>query len=276
MDKVIESVEKLELSSRINEHLAETHANYLSFLRKLLSLDEKVLKLYLKTIKDRELVNNQETELESSFLIELYLNSQRKDSIDIAMKHFEDGNITKEELIKLHRIVIKNSADDHPGNYTLRKDDDKWVGHYGTGGQQRVDYYPPKHTEIDGMLDYILAFLNDDKSDRDINQTLIKPFIVHGFLGYLQAFGNGNTRLGRVLQHGKIWHMTGVQEGIEISHPAIYLSRNYLQTRPQYRELLKNVAREQNWDAWLDYNLNMVDEQLYFSENNLSLIRSRN
>lgn len=276
MDKVVESIEKLELSGRVNAHLAETHANYLSFLRKLLSLDEKVLKLYLKTVKTRELINNQETELEQSFLIELYLNSQRKDSIEQVIQHFADGNITKEEIVKLHRIVIKNSADDDPKNYTFRKDDDKWVGHYGTGGVQKVDYYPPKYSEIDAMLDYILFFLNDDVTARDINHTLIKPFIVHGFLGYLQAFGNGNTRLGRVLQHGKIWHMTGVQDGIDLASPAIYLSRNYLQTRPQYRTLLKNIAQEQNWDAWLEYNLNMVDEQLYFSENNLSLIRTRN
>lgn len=275
MDKVVESIGRLQLSSRINEHLAETHRNYLSFLQQLLSLDEKVLKYYLKTIKNRELINNQETELEQSFLIELYLNSQRKDSIEQVIQHFADGTVTKEEIKKLHRVVIKNSADDEAKNYDFRQDNDKWVGYFGTGGQQRVDYYPPDYTKIGEMLDFILEILNDDTSARDINQTLIKPFVVHGFLGYLQAFGNGNTRLARVLQHGKIWHMTGIQEGIELSSPAIYLSRNYLQTRPQYRELLRDIAREQNWEAWLNYNLNMVDEQLYYSENNLRLIRER-
>jgi len=276
MDKVVESIDKLQISNRINERLHETHANYLSFLRKLLSLDEKVLKLYLKTVKNRELINNQETELEQSFLIELYLNSQRKDSIDIAMQNFADGNITKEELKKLHRIVIKNSVDDDPENYNFRQDNEKWVGYFGTGGAKRIDYYPPDYTDIDGMLDYILEFLNDDESARDINQTLVKPFVVHGFLGYLQAFGNGNTRLARVLQHGKIWHMTSVQDGILLPSPAMYLSKNYLQTRPQYRNLLKEIANSQNWDDWLLYNLNMFDEQLYYSENNLSRIRERN
>ncbi len=276
MDKVMESVEKLELSSRINEHLKETHTNYLRFLKQLTELDEKVLRLYLKTVKNRELVNNQETELEQSFLIELYLNSQRTDSIDIAMKHFEDGNITKEELKKLHRIVIKNSTDDIQSNYNFRQDNNKWVGYFGTGGQQRVDYYPPDYTEIDGMLDYILTVLNDDESSRDINQTLIKPFIVHGFLGYLQAFGNGNTRLARVLQHAKIWQMTEKFEGVALASPAIYLSKNYLQTRAQYREMIKELANNQNWEAWLNYNLNRVDEQLFYSENNLALLRRRN
>lgn len=276
MDKVVESIEKYKISNRVNEHLKYTHENYLNYLKKLNLLDEKVLRLYLKTLKNRELVNNQETELEQSFLIELYLCSQRKDSIDIVMQHFQDGNITKDELKKLHRIVIKNSADDDPKNYNFRTDNEKWVGYFGTGGAKRVDYYPPDYNEIDGLLDFILEFLNDDKSSRDINQTLIKPFIVHGFLGYLQAFGNGNTRLARVLQHGKIWQMTEQQEKIALSSPAVYLSKNYLQTRPQYRTLLKEIANDQNWDAWLDYNLNMFDEQLYYSENNLSLIRERN
>jgi len=275
MDKVIESVEKLKLSNRINEHLAETNANYLSFLRKLLFLDEKVLKLYLKTVKTREIINNQETELEQSFLIELYLNSQRTNSIDIATKMFEDGLITKEEIKKLHRVVIKNSADDDPKNYNFRSDNDKWVGCFGTGGRQVVDYYPPDFKEIDCFMEYILNYLNDEKTDSELNQTLIKPFIVHGLLAYLQAFGNGNTRLARVLQHAKIWHMTNTKEGIFLPTPAIYLSKNYLQTRPQYRELLKELAAEQNWDAWLNYNLNMFDEQLFYSDRNLELLRKR-
>lgn len=275
MDKVVKSIEKLQISNRVNEHLKYTHENYIEYLKKLKELDDRVLKMYLKTLKNRELINNQETESEPSILIELFLNSQRKNSIEIAMQHFADGKITKEELKKLHRIVIKNSADDKPENYNFRQDNKKWVGYFGTGGAQRVDYYPPEYKDIDGMLDFILEILNDDESSKDINQTLIKPFVVHGFLGYLQAFGNGNTRLARVLQHGKIWHMTEKQEGVALSSPAIYLSQNYLLTRHQYRELMKGVAINQDWDAWLNYNLNMVDEQLYMSENNLELIRRR-
>lgn len=275
MDKVIQSVEKLELSRRVHEHLVATYADFLSFSEKLLFLDEKVLKLYLKTIKNREIVNNQETELEESFLIELYSQMQKKDSIEIAMKHFEDGQITKEEIKKLHRVVIKNSSDDDPKNYPYRTDNDKWVGSFGTGGRRIVQYYPPDYKELDELIDFTINMLNDDVKDIQLNHVLIKPFVVHALIAYLQPFGNGNTRLARVLQHAKIWQMQNAKLETPFAFPTLYLSENYLRTRTQYRELIGEVATCQNWDAWLNYNLNMVDEQLYRSGQNLERIRLR-
>ena len=43
-------------------------------------------------------------------------------------------------------------------------------------------------------------------------------------------------------------------------------------TRQYYRALLKNIAVEKDndaWNKWFNYNLNMVDEQLYKITNDL-------
>ena len=247
--------------------------NYMTYLEKLHELNDKTLKIFLKTLKDRELINNQETELEETFLMELYRYHQRKDSIGIVVKLFEDKVITKEEIRKLHRVVIKGSSDDQPKNYNYRSDNDKWVGSYGTGGKINVDYYPPDYHEIGNLMDYSLEFLNNDSSTSNLNSLLIKPFIVHGLIAYIQPFGNGNTRLSRVLQHGKIWQMTNDNLGTNLSLPVLYLSKNYLMTRPQYRQLISKIATEQNWNAWINYNLNMVDEQLYYAGDNLQKVK---
>lgn len=273
MDKVVKSIEGLELSSIVKDHLESTYTDYQKFLEDIYKLDDKTLKLFLKTLKDRELVNNQETELEDTFLIELYRQLQRKDSIEIVMGLFKDDIITLEEIKKLHRVVIKGSSDDEPKNYGYRADNDKWVGSYGTSGDMQIDYYPPDHREITNLMTYSLDFLNDDSRVDGVHQMLIKPFIVHGLIAYIQPFGNGNTRLSRVLQHGKIWQMTNNGLCINLPLPALYLSKNYLMTRPRYRTLIKQIATEQNWDAWLDYNLDMVDEQLYFSGSKLEKVR---
>lgn len=273
MDYVIESVSGLELTRNVKDHLEFTYADYQDFLEELFKLDDKTLKIFLKTLKDRELVNNQETELEDSFLIELYKYHQRKDSIEIVTGLFQDDIITIEELKKLHRVVIKGSSDDNPKNYAYRTDNDKWVGSYGTNGDMCVDYYPPDYNDVINLISITLDILNNDTKDDSLGHMLIKPFIVHGLIAYIQPFGNGNTRLSRVLQHGKIWQMTNDKLGTNLSLPALYLSKNYLQTRPQYRKLIRQIATEQNWNAWLDYNLNMVDEQLYFSQDKLRKVR---
>lgn len=275
MDKVVESIDKLILPKKIVDQLEYIYEEYLELIKKLQTLEDKDLKLFLKTLKNRELVNNQEAELEQSFLIELYMQTQRKTSIEVAMELLEDKHITKEELKKLHRIVIKNSSDDKPENYGFRTDNDKWVGYYGTGNRQVVQYYPPDFNKINPMIDYILEILNDDKSTRDINHPLIKPLIAHGFLAYLQAFGNGNTRLARVLQHGKIWQMTNDFENTELALPVMYLSSNYKKQRSQYREIMEDVAQNQNWEAWLNFNLNMMDENIYQTGNNFDLFAAK-
>lgn len=273
MDKVVYGVKDIEISSKVKEHLEFTYADYKSFLEELYKLDDKTLKLFLKTLKDRELINNQETELEDTFLMELYRYHQRKDSIEIVTDLFSDNIITLEEIKKLHRVVIKGSSDDVSKNYGYRSDNDKWVGGFGTNGDMLVDYCPPDYREVIDLMKCTLNLLNGDSSNRDLNHILVKAFIVHGLIAYIQPFGNGNTRLSRVLQHGKIWQMTNNEFGINLPLPVLYLSKNYLMTRPKYRDLIKKIAISQNWDAWLDYNLNMVDEQLYFSQDKLQRVK---
>ena len=54
--------------------------------------------------------------------------------------------------------------------------------------------------------------------------------------------------------------------------PIIYLSRNYLYTRQAYRNHFTNLAKEESneaWNAWFKYNFNMLDEQLYYLDNNV-------
>jgi len=140
MDKVLQSALDLKLSDKVLDHLKFTYDDYMSYLRILSLLDDKLQKYYLRTLKDREIVNNQEAEYEDNFMMEFYRIYQKKDSILVAMESFKDGEITKNELKKLHRFVIKGSSDDIPSNYDFRKDNDKWVGSFSSMGERYIDY----------------------------------------------------------------------------------------------------------------------------------------
>ena len=269
-------VSNIHLSERTLDHLEFTYEDYLNYLKIIDELDEFKKNLFLKTLKNREIVNNQETEMEESFMVELYNISRRKDSIDIVMQIIEDGSITKEELKKLHRVVIKGSSDDIPSNYNYRTDNNKWVGSFDNYGGKIIDYMPPDYTKIDSLISQTLNYLNKDIGIKNLDHVFVKPFIVHALLAYIQPFGNGNTRLARVLQHGKIWHDTNHKTEFNMVMPTIYLSKNYLQTRPQYREIIKDVSINYNdevWNKWINYNLNMIDEQLNFHEENLKKLK---
>ena len=114
MDIVLESATSIVLSDNNLEHLKETYDEYLEYLYKLSTLDSRVLTSFLSTLKDREIINNQETENEDIFLMEFYRIHQTIDSISVVMESFKDDSIDKDELKYLHEIVIKKNS-----NYIL-------------------------------------------------------------------------------------------------------------------------------------------------------------
>lgn len=278
MDSIVDRISEIQLSDSTKFHLVDTFQSYETYLYKLLQLELKYRKLFLLNLKNREIVNNQEAELQESFLVELYGLTQRRDSIDLVMKYFEAGPITKCKLKKLHQAVIMGSSDDLPSNYDYRDNNDRWVGYIGTNGRQVVDYVIPDYEQIDPLIHQTLDFLNRDEDHPELDHIFIKPFIVHLLLAYIQPFGNGNTRLARVVQHGKIWDSTKKLVNEALPYPAIYLSKNYLLSRSQYRNLIKEVVLSQNdeaWNKWFNYNLNMMDEQLFYTSSNLEKYQMR-
>lgn len=277
MDKLVGNIRNIKIYDNSMFHIEDIMNKYEEYLKKLQQLEPNKLRYFIRYIKDREIINNQETEMEESFMLELFQLSQRKDSIDVTMKYFEDNTLTIDELKKIHRMVIKGSSDDLESNYDLRKDNNKWVGYLGTLGKQVVDYFPPDFNEVEELLEEVLSYLNEQDNTNFIN-IFIKPLIAHALIAYIQPFGNGNTRLARVLQHCKICNSTNQYFKTEFTHPTVYLSKNYLLTRPTYRGLIKEIAINRDndaWNKWFKYNLNMLDEQLFFLDNQITHYRER-
>lgn len=272
MDSLIGNIRNIKIFDSSLFHIEDTVRVYNAYLKKLLELDPAKLKYFIQNLKNREIINNQETELEESFLLELFKLSQRKNSIDITMNLIYQNNLTTTDVKKIHRAVIKGSSDDKEQNYEYRTDNNKWVGSFGTNGEARVDYLPPDFTEIIELMNVILDYFNEN-DNTNFENLFIKPLVAHALIAYLQPFGNGNTRLARVLQHCKICMNTNDVFKTQFTKPVLYLSKNYLLTRGQYRGLIKNLAIQKDddaWNKWFNYNLNMIDEQLYYIDKQLT------
>ena len=270
MDKLIGNVRNITIYNSSMWRFEDISSKYEEYLEKLSMLDPTKLKAFISALKRREIVNNQETEMEESFFVELYQSAKKRDSIEVTMKHFNDGIITKDELKKIHRMVIKGSTDDIESNYNFRCDNNKWVGSFDSRGSRVVDYYPPNYTEIDELLDELLSYFNE--KDDVIDNVFLKPLVFHAALAYIQPFGNGNTRLARVLQHGKICELTNLKYNTLFKYPTLYLSKNYLLQRPSYRGLIRDISVNKDndaWNSWFKFNLNMIDEQLFYLGNQL-------
>lgn len=270
--KIFNEFKNLVVYDNTMLHLQETEEAYHKYITKLMELTPNQLATFVNVLKKNELINNQENETEDPFIVELQLEQQRIDSIQAASKIInEKHTINKDELQKLHKLVIKGSQDDRRENYNYRTFPTK-VGKV-INGEEIISYIPPETSEeIDEDINIILNFLNDDSSAQLIDTIFLKPLIAHALIAILQPFGNGNTRLSRVVQHTKIMDMTNKYYNLNLKYPVLYLSKNYLLTHPVYRGHIGRLAEHQDdkyWNKWFEYNLNMLDEQLYFVNNKL-------
>lgn len=271
--ELIEKIREIELNDKNKWALEDINEKYCNYINQISQFDDKLLNNYLNTIKNAEILNNQQSEIESSLIISLYKNMHKENSIDKIIKLLlEQDNLTKEDLQDLHKTLMAGTTSEANG-YNFRSDNDKFVGTINPDGSKRIDYIPVDYKEIPENMDKALDFLNNN-----VDNVFINPIIFHGVIAAMQPFDDGNTRLSRLVQHAKIWKNTNYLYTKDFKSPLLYLSKNYLITRGKYRKLINNLAIEQNneaWNQWINYNLNMVDEQLYYLDNSISLIKKR-
>ncbi len=266
--KLINELNKLELNDNNKYFLENIINSYLDYIDIIDKFDNKLLEKFLYTLKQMELLNNQQAEQENSLLISIYNNMHKENSLDRMIKILnQKDKLTKEELKDLHKLLMMGTKNESETN-DFRNDDNKFVGSFNIDGTKNIDYIPISYKEIDKCMSYVIDIINY----QNINDPFIKSFVIHALISVLQPFDDGNTRLSRLIQHGKIWKDTNKIFSKKFEKPILYLSKNYLLTRGNYRELLANLAREEDnyaWNKWFNYNLNMVDEQLFYISTNV-------
>ena len=270
--ELIERIENIELNDNNKYYLDETMEEYQNYLNKINNFDPKLLKYFLETLREMELINNHETEYESTMLLMLHKNSHRENSIKRIIKLYsEKEKLDKEDLKLLHKILMQGTQNDL-STYDFRKTDNEFVGAFNSDGSKRIDYMPIDSSEIENDIDKVLDYL----CGNNIDDPFTKSFIAHGIIAVMQPFYDGNTRLSRLLQYAEIWKNTNMLYGTNFQSPTIFLSKNYLMTRGQYRNLITNLAVNKDneaWNKWITYNLNMVNEQLYYLNNNIQRMK---
>jgi Fic family protein len=122
------------------------------------------------------------------------------------------------------------------------------IGNQTTG---EIVYTPPVGEDvICGLLANWENFLHDEN---DIDP-LIKMAVSHYQFEAIHPFYDGNGRTGRIL------NVLFLIEQKLLSLPILYLSRYIVQNKQDYYRLLNQVTREQNWQDWLLFILQGVEQ----------------
>jgi len=113
-----------------------------------------------------------------------------------------------------------------------------------------VIYTPPSGEDvIRKKLSNFEKFINED----DSLDPLIKMALMHYQFEAIHPFSDGNGRTGRILLllYLKMKNLLDV--------PAIYLSEYIIQNKSEYYKRLRLVTEKENWENWVLYMLDMIE-----------------
>ena len=136
-------------------------------------------------------------------------------------------------------------SDKDPGEFRRSQN---WIGGTRPGNARFVP--PPPHLVPDAMA-ALEGFLH---ADEDGLPVLLRAGLAHVQFETIHPFLDGNGRVGRLLITFLLCH-AGV-----IRDPLLYLSLYFKQNRARYYELLDEVRRTGDWEAWLAFFLDGVQK----------------
>jgi Fic family protein len=158
-------------------------------------------------------------------------------------------------IIKIQSIIEENNAG-------IRKLPGTALKNMNTG---EVIYRPPaEEKRIIELMNNLELYINEDKDDLD---PLIKLSIIHYQFESIHPFYDGNGRTGRIIN---VLYL--VLKKL-IDSPILYLSKFIIKNKNEYYRLFQEIRENNNWEAWIIYNLNAVEET---AVNSLGILKNIN
>lgn len=154
----------------------------------------------------------------------------------------EHGMLTNNHILQIQETLEKNRAGFRKQSGTMLKNDQ-------TG---QVVYTPPQHhDEVISLMRGLEDFINSSRSDAD---PLIRMALIHHQFESIHPFYDGNGRTGRIIN---VLYL--VLSGL-LDIPVLYLSRYLVRNKSEYYRLLQSVRDTGEWEAWILYMLEAVEQ----------------
>ncbi|MBM3284260.1 MAG: Fic family protein, partial [Candidatus Aminicenantes bacterium] len=123
-----------------------------------------------------------------------------------------------------------------------------WIG----GPRPGIAHFvPPPPAQVEDCMAQFERFIHDERVPYPV---LVRAALAHVQFEMIHPFLDGNGRIGRLLI-ALLLHLSGV-----LSQPLLYLSLYFKQRRAEYYRLLDLVRSDGDWEAWLDFFLEGVEQ----------------
>ena len=162
-----------------------------------------------------------------------------------ATEHLQTLPLCQRIILECHRILL-NSVRGHgkaPGQYRKIPN---WIGPTGCP-IEKARYVPLSADKLPEAMSRWEKYLHEEAPDR-----LVQLALIHAEFEALHPFLDGNGRLGRMLIPLYL-----NQAGL-IKQPVFYISAYLESHRDEYYERLLAISRDDDWDGWCAFFLNVI------------------
>ena len=169
-------------------------------------------------------------------------------ALDHGLKRMRGGFPLSNRLIReIHGVLLSEGRgmEKSPGEFRTSQN---WIGGSRPGN---AAFVPPPPTEVAGCMGELERFLH---AKEDGTPVLLRAGLAHVQFETIHPFLDGNGRVGRLLITLLLCHAGVLRE------PLLYLSLYFKQHRSAYYDLLDEVRRTGDWEAWLAFFLKGVRE----------------
>jgi Fic family protein len=176
-----------------------------------------------------------------------------------ALRHGYEGVVTKGFRVDL-LLEVCSALRGEPVEFR-KLGEDVEIRNRATG---EVHYTPPSggpgvREKLVNLEDYLVAKVGADP--------LIRMAVGHYQFEAIHPFADGNGRTGRILNILYLLH-----SGL-LSIPVLYLSRYLIQQKPRYYHLLRDLTGKGNWEEWVLFILQGVEETATWTTGRIVAIR---
>ena len=168
-------------------------------------------------------------------------------ALEHGLRSMEEGLPLCNRLIReMHALLLSRGrgSDRNPGEFRTSRN---WIMGTRPG---KAHFVPPPPDLVQDCMSDLERFI-DTPSEAGV---LIKAALAHVQFESIHPFLDGNGRIGRLLIP-----MILRSEGV-LHQPLLYLSLYFKQHRGEYYRLLDAVRSTGDWEAWLDFFLEGVEQ----------------
>lgn len=169
-------------------------------------------------------------------------------ALDHGLRRLKEGFPLSNRLIReMHGILLSEGrgSDKSPGQFRRTQN---WIGGTRPGN---AHFVPPPPNHVEDCMAALEQFLHGEGNPYPV---LVKAALAHVQFETIHPFLDGNGRIGRlliafILHHDRL-----------LSQPLLYLSLYFKQHRSEYYRQLDRVRAEGDWESWLDFFLEGVEQ----------------